>query len=114
MSESFFFHFSTSSEKARVLEAAGAIGGLVMDNVAGTTGGNNNNAAAAAPLFAMSGDGTDDVAIPTVFLFSEDAKVVAARLQEAVEADQKMVVTLSEAPEHGEFISHICVERKKN
>jgi hypothetical protein len=43
-----------SSEKARLLENVGAKGAIVIDNNAGTS-------AASTPLFAMSGDGTDDV-----------------------------------------------------
>ena len=45
----------------------GAIGGIVLDNTA-------DSAAAASPIFAMSGDGSDDVSIPMVFLFSLEAK----------------------------------------
>lgn len=42
------------AEKARLLESVGAKGGIVIDNSPGTTAGDS-------PLFAMSGDGTDDV-----------------------------------------------------
>ncbi|XP_045195747.2 ER degradation-enhancing alpha-mannosidase-like protein 3 [Mercenaria mercenaria] len=49
-------------DKARNLQRVGAIGGIVIDhNPGSTTNG--------APLFAMSGDGTDDVYIPLLFLF---------------------------------------------
>jgi mannosidase alpha-like ER degradation enhancer 3 len=37
-----------------------------MDNTPGTS-------SATSPMFAMSGDGTDDVIIPVVFLFHQDA-----------------------------------------
>lgn len=45
-----------------------------MDNNKGTTATNS-------PLFSMSGDGTDDVSIPMVFLFSNDAKTLLDALQ---------------------------------
>merc|ERR1719187_2014101 len=53
-------------EKARVIQSLGAIGGIVLDNAEGTS-------AASSPLFAMSGDGVDDIKIPMVFLFMEEA-----------------------------------------
>ena len=52
MSQIFIiFYFS---EKARLIENQGARGGIVIDSNQGTTATGN-------PLFAMSGDGTDDV-----------------------------------------------------
>ncbi|KAL2730708.1 ER degradation-enhancing alpha-mannosidase-like protein 3 [Vespula squamosa] len=64
-------------EKARRIQKAGAIAGIVLDNVAGTS-------AATSPIFAMSGDEKeiDDVTIPVVFLFS----VEAAELIKAISA----------------------------
>ncbi|XP_069999533.1 ER degradation-enhancing alpha-mannosidase-like protein 3 isoform X2 [Penaeus vannamei] len=62
-------------EKARRLEALGAIGGIVLDNTPGTS-------ATSSPMFAMSGDGTNDVSIPLVFLFSGDAEVLLKALQD--------------------------------
>ncbi|XP_023336355.1 ER degradation-enhancing alpha-mannosidase-like protein 3 [Eurytemora carolleeae] len=53
-------------EKARVIQSMGGIGGIVMDTAEGS-------AASASPIFAMSGDGSDDVSIPMVFLFSKEA-----------------------------------------
>ncbi|XP_034196339.2 ER degradation enhancer, mannosidase alpha-like 2 isoform X1 [Osmia lignaria lignaria] len=55
-------------EKARRIQKAGAIAGIVLDNVDGSS-------AATSPMFAMSGDGkeVDDVTIPVVFLFSTEA-----------------------------------------
>ncbi|XP_012147039.1 ER degradation enhancer, mannosidase alpha-like 2 isoform X2 [Megachile rotundata] len=64
-------------EKARRIQKAGAIAGIVLDNVDGSS-------AATSPMFAMSGDGkeVDDVTIPVVFLFSTEAsellKAIAA------------------------------------
>lgn len=49
-------------DKARHLQKAGAVGGIVIDhNVGSSTNGQ--------PLFAMSGDGNDDIYIPVLFLF---------------------------------------------
>ena len=39
----------------------------MMDNTDGT-------AASTSPLFAMSGDGVDDIKIPMVFLFMKEAR----------------------------------------
>ena len=75
-------------EKARVLQGLGAVGGIVMDNTEGT-------AAATSPLFAMSGDGVDDIKIPMVFLFMEEAKL----LMQIMAEDQDLKVTLEEIPD---------------
>ena len=74
-------------EKARVLQSLGAVGGIVMDNTEGT-------AAATSPLFAMSGDGSDDVKIPMVFLFMEEAKL----LMKIFAGEKDLVVRLEEKP----------------
>ena len=80
-------------EKARVLQGLGAVGGIVMDNTEGT-------AAATSPLFAMSGDGVDDIKIPMVFLFMEEAKL----LMQIMAEDQDLKVTLEEIPDkEGKF-----------
>ena len=47
-----------------LIQSLGAVGGIVMDNTPGT-------AAQSSPLFAMSGDGVDDIKIPMVFLFTK-------------------------------------------
>lgn len=73
-------------EKARRLQKAGAVGGIVIDNSPSTS-------ADAAPLFAMSGDGTEDVQIPLVFLYSTDADV----LIQAFQNNPQMQVTLAES-----------------
>merc|ERR1719273_1155932 len=73
-------------EKARILEKSGAKGGIVVDNNKGTTATNS-------PLFSMSGDGTDDVSIPMVFMFSNDAK----NLLESLKSHPKLEVTLMDS-----------------
>ncbi len=50
-----------------MLERLGAVGAVVSDNVDGSS-------SAHTPLFSMSGDGGEDVGIPVLFLFKEDAK----------------------------------------
>jgi len=75
-------------EKARVIQSLGAVGGIVLDNAEGTS-------AASSPLFAMSGDGTDDINIPLIFLFTEEARIFMKALHENL----KLVVTLREKPE---------------
>ena len=49
-------------EKARLIENQGAKGGIVIDSNPGTTANGN-------PLFAMSGDGTDDVSQKLILKF---------------------------------------------
>ncbi|XP_022085237.1 ER degradation-enhancing alpha-mannosidase-like protein 3 isoform X2 [Acanthaster planci] len=52
-------------DKGKVIERAGAIGGIVMDNVA-------DSSSEKSAMFSMSGDGSLDVTIPMVFLFSKE------------------------------------------
>ena len=66
------------------MEKAGAKGGIVVDNNKGTTSSNS-------PLFSMSGDGTDDISIPMVFLFSNDAKELIELLQSAAKVNVAMM-----------------------
>lgn len=72
----------TFVDKARKAQEAGAAAVIVVDNVPGT-------AANDQPMFAMSGDGTDDVTIPVVFTFSEEAKI----LQKAIDNDPDLEVS---------------------
>ncbi|CAG0912442.1 unnamed protein product [Notodromas monacha] len=71
-------------EKARRAARAGAVGAIVIDNVAGTS-------ARESPMFAMSGDGTDDVRIPVVFIFEADGR----DLLHALERDPELEVVLA-------------------
>lgn len=59
----------TFIEKARKAQEAGAVAVIIVDNVPETSAENE-------PMFAMSGDGKDDVVIPVVFLFSLDGAVL--------------------------------------
>ena len=49
-----------------------------------------------SPLFAMSGDGVDNVSIPLVFLYTKDAQV----LLEAMTIDPELTVVLSDYSSH--------------
>lgn len=64
----------TFVDKARKAQAAGAAAVIVTDNVPGT-------AANDQPMFAMSGDGNDDVTIPVVFLFTDEAKIMKTAIE---------------------------------
>ena len=70
------------------MEKAGAKGGIVVDNNKGTTSANS-------PLFSMSGDGTDDISIPMVFLFSNDAKSLIETLQAGHRVDVNLLDSLA-------------------
>jgi ER degradation enhancer, mannosidase alpha-like 3 len=57
-------------DKARLAEKFGAIGLIIIDNIEDSQ--NNANSENGATLFAMSGDGVQDVSIPCIFLFGKD------------------------------------------
>ncbi|OQR70911.1 ER degradation-enhancing alpha-mannosidase 3-like [Tropilaelaps mercedesae] len=81
-------------EKARSVERCGAIGAIVLDTTPDTS-------ARGTSMFAMSGDsGNQDPRIPTVFLFSLDAKP----LLEAVKLQSKLQVTLGDAVPAGPMV----------
>ena len=69
-----------------MIQSLGAKGGIVLDNV-------KDSSINDSPMFAMSGDGTDDVSIPMLFLFNKDANT----LLEAVIDHEDMVVTMQES-----------------
>ncbi|GIY24115.1 hypothetical protein CDAR_579061 [Caerostris darwini] len=56
-------------EKARNVQEVGAVGAIVIDNVPDTS-------IRKSKMFSMDGHGKDDVAIPMVFLFSEEANIL--------------------------------------
>lgn len=60
----------TFVDKARRAEAAGAWAVIVVDNAAESTSKDQ-------PIFAMSGDGKDDVTISVVFLYKLEGDVLA-------------------------------------
>ncbi|KAF4522599.1 hypothetical protein B566_EDAN003579 [Ephemera danica] len=73
-------------EKARKVEQAGAVAAIVLDNTAGSS-------ARTSPMFAMSGDGKNDIKIPLAFLFQQDA----FQLLQALALDPSLRVTISDA-----------------
>ncbi|XP_069121333.1 ER degradation-enhancing alpha-mannosidase-like protein 3 [Argopecten irradians] len=62
-------------DKARNLQRAGARGSIVIDNTEGSSSDSH-------ALFAMSGDGQQDVEIPLVFLFHKEGHTVLKLLEE--------------------------------
>ncbi|CAG4955210.1 unnamed protein product [Colias eurytheme] len=65
----------TFAQKVRHLQDAGAHLAIVLDNVKESTH-------ESTALFAMSGDGKDDIQIPAVFLFSKEGAFLKAALKE--------------------------------
>lgn len=72
-------------DKARNVQKFGAVGAIIIDNTSGSS-------ATFSSIFSMSGDGTNDVVIPTVFLFAEDA----SKLLLALSRDPNVEVTIKE------------------
>lgn len=64
----------TFVDKARKAQQAGAKAVIVIDNVLGSSSTD-------LPMFAMSGDGVNDVTIPVVFVFQKDAEVLHAAIK---------------------------------
>ncbi|XP_060053811.1 ER degradation-enhancing alpha-mannosidase-like protein 3 isoform X6 [Erinaceus europaeus] len=70
------------AEKARNIQNAGAIGGIVIDD-------NDGSSSDTAPLFQMAGDGkdTDDIKIPMLFLFSKEGSIILDAIREYEEVE---------------------------
>ncbi|XP_028818968.1 ER degradation-enhancing alpha-mannosidase-like protein 3 isoform X2 [Denticeps clupeoides] len=70
------------AEKARHIQKAGAIGGIIIDN-------NEGSSSDTAPLFQMAGDGrsTDDVTMPLLFLFHKEGSILLEALKEYREVE---------------------------
>ncbi|XP_043340988.1 ER degradation-enhancing alpha-mannosidase-like protein 3 isoform X1 [Cervus canadensis] len=70
------------AEKARNIQNAGAIGGIVIDD-------NEGSSSDTAPLFQMAGDGkdTDDIKIPMLFLFSKEGSIILDAIREYEEVE---------------------------
>ncbi|XP_039949166.1 ER degradation-enhancing alpha-mannosidase-like protein 3 isoform X1 [Bactrocera tryoni] len=73
----------TFVSKARLAQAAGALALIVCDNVPGSSG-------EAQPMFAMSGDGTNDVTIPVVFMYSQEF----IKLSNVTKENPKLIVRI--------------------
>uniref|UniRef100_A0A3Q3G2I6 alpha-1,2-Mannosidase n=1 Tax=Labrus bergylta TaxID=56723 RepID=A0A3Q3G2I6_9LABR len=70
------------AEKARNIQKAGAIGGIVIDD-------NEGSSSDTAPLFQMAGDGrnTEDVTLPILFLFHKEGNILLESLKEYREVE---------------------------
>ncbi|KAG9351265.1 hypothetical protein JZ751_025157, partial [Albula glossodonta] len=70
------------AEKARHIQRAGAIGGIVIDDSEGSSSDT-------APLFQMAGDGhsTDDIILPLLFLFHKEGNILLEALREHREVE---------------------------
>uniref|UniRef100_A0A1S4GZW9 alpha-1,2-Mannosidase n=2 Tax=Anopheles gambiae TaxID=7165 RepID=A0A1S4GZW9_ANOGA len=81
----------TFVDKARRVESAGAVAAIVIDNTPNTSINNQQ-------MFAMSGDGRDDVLIPVVFLFTKEAEqlIKAIKEQPSLELTLMSVTALKE------------------
>lgn len=75
----------TFAQKVRNMKAAGATLAIITDNVPGSSSDNT-------PLFAMSGDGQNDIEIPAIFIFTEES----AYLSQSVSSDPDLTVTVGE------------------
>lgn len=73
----------TFVDKARVAQENGAAAVIVIDNVPGSTADDQ-------PMFAMSGDGVDDVKIPVVFLFTREGDII----KKAIELNPELEVCI--------------------
>uniref|UniRef100_T1G9Y5 alpha-1,2-Mannosidase n=1 Tax=Megaselia scalaris TaxID=36166 RepID=T1G9Y5_MEGSC len=71
----------TFVEKARRAEKSGAIGLIICDNNAGTSSDTES-------MFAMSGDGNNDVTIPVVFIYSKECNILKSNLKPNVKIMQ--------------------------
>ncbi|XP_068151414.1 ER degradation-enhancing alpha-mannosidase-like protein 3 isoform X1 [Drosophila tropicalis] len=69
----------TFVSKARLAQQAGATALIVCDNVPGSSGETQ-------PMFAMSGDGNDDVLIPVVFMYSLEFGKLSTAMQRRPQA----------------------------
>lgn len=81
----------TFVDKARRAQSAGAVAAIVFDNTPNTSINNQQ-------MFAMSGDGRDDVQIPVVFLFTKEAEqlIAAVKKQPSLELTLMSVTGLKE------------------
>lgn len=82
-------------QKARNVQKLGAIGLIVVDN-------NEKSSANSAHVFSMSGDGTNDVNIPSLFLYGQEAIILLDAVKELPQLDISMVPAASSEPQSKE------------
>ncbi|VVC96952.1 unnamed protein product [Leptidea sinapis] len=75
----------TFAEKVRNIQKGGAQLAIILDNIQGTT-------YETSALFAMSGDGKDDIQIPAVFLFLKESEY----LSESMRVNPDIVLVIGE------------------
>lgn len=74
----------TFVSKARVVQSAGVLALIVCDNTPGSSG-------EFQPMFAMSGDGVNDVHIPVVFMFSQEFNKLSAAMHSKPEIQVRIM-----------------------
>lgn len=79
-------------DKVRNIQKYGAVGAVILDNVPGSSAANS-------PMFSMSGDGTDDVKIPAVFMFTQEASKLLLALNKYPQSE----ITIRELKESDNF-----------
>ncbi|CAH1286547.1 unnamed protein product [Diabrotica balteata] len=79
-------------DKVRAMQKYGAVAAVILDNAPGSSAANS-------PMFSMSGDGNDDVKIPAVFLFTQEA----SKLLLAVSKDPQVEITIRELKDSDNF-----------
>lgn len=87
----------TFAQKVRNMQNAGARVAIIIDNVPESTYENS-------AMFAMSGDGQDDIEIPAVFLFSQEGQF----LRDSIKEDPGLAVTVGELKSIKRDYGHIC------
>lgn len=87
----------TFAQKVRNIQNAGARVAIIIDNVPESAIDNT-------ALFAMSGDGKDDIEIPAVFMFSQEGQF----LRDSVKEDPGLGVTVGELKSIKRDYGHIC------
>uniref|UniRef100_A0A667XHF8 alpha-1,2-Mannosidase n=1 Tax=Myripristis murdjan TaxID=586833 RepID=A0A667XHF8_9TELE len=92
------------AEKARHIQKAGAIGGIVIDD-------NEGSSSDTAPLFQMAGDGrnTDDITLPLLFLFHKEGNILMEALKEYKEVE---VLLSDKARDRGETAAAVKIQQK--
>ncbi|XP_065067856.1 ER degradation-enhancing alpha-mannosidase-like protein 3 [Rhopilema esculentum] len=83
-------------DKVRRVQSLGAVGVIIIDN--------NENTSVDQPLFAMSGDShSEDVSIPSVFLFRKEGDVLRQYAKESIEKNNiRLRVRLAGKPKKKE------------
>ncbi|XP_045784224.1 ER degradation-enhancing alpha-mannosidase-like protein 3 [Maniola jurtina] len=87
----------TFAQKVRFIQEAGATFALILDNV-------KDSSYETTALFAMSGDGKDDIDIPAVFLYSLEGLY----LTEALRDDPELTVVIGELRSMKQEFENFC------